>query len=70
VMVLVGAVVGLGLGEASVRFVATLLYGAKATDASMMMVPAGVLLTAAGLAALPAVLRAVKIDPVSMLRVQ
>jgi ABC-type lipoprotein release transport system permease subunit len=69
-MVLVGAVVGLGLGAGSVHFIAALLYGAKVTDVSMMIVPAGVLLTAACLAALPAVLRAVKIDPVLMLRAQ
>ena len=69
-MVLLGAGIGLGLGMASVRFVTALLYGVKATDASMITVPATVLLAAACLAALPAVLRAVRVDPVVMLRSQ
>ncbi len=69
-MVLLGAGVGLGLGMASVRLVTTLLYGVKATDISMMTTPGAVLLAAALLAALPAVLRAVRIDPVVMLRAQ
>ncbi len=69
-MVLLGAAIGLGLGMTSVRFVTTLLYGVKATDASMITVPAAVLLAAACLAALPAVLRAVRVDPVVMLRSQ
>ena len=69
-MVMVGAVVGLGLGMASVRFVATLLYGVKGTDLSMLLVPTVVLMAAAGLAALPAVMRAVRIDPATMLRAE
>jgi putative ABC transport system permease protein len=69
-MVLLGAGFGLGLGMASVRFVTALLYGVKATDASVITAPATVLLTAACLAALPAVLRAVRVDPVMMLRAQ
>jgi putative ABC transport system permease protein len=68
VMVLVGVGIGLGLGVASVRFVTTLLYGSKATDVSMMTIPAAVLLATTCLAALPGVLRAVRIDPVMMLR--
>ncbi len=60
-MVLIGAAVGLGAGLASVRFVETLLYGVKATDVSMMALPGLVLLAAAFLAALPAVVRAVRI---------
>lgn len=67
-MVLVGAGIGLGLGMASVRFVTALLYGVKATDVSMLTVPAAVLLATTCLAALPGVLRAVRIDPVMMLQ--
>jgi predicted permease len=67
-MVLLGAVAGLGFGMASVRYVAALLYGVKASDTSMLMVPTVVLLVAALLAALPAVMRAVRIDPAIMLR--
>ena len=69
-MVIVGAVVGLGLGAASVRFVTRLLYGVKGTDLSMLLLPAIVLLAAAGLAALPAVMRAVRIDPATMVRAE
>jgi putative ABC transport system permease protein len=69
-MVLLGAVAGLGFGMALVRYVAALLYGVKASDASMLVVPTVVLLAAALLAALPAVLRAVRIDPAIMLRAE
>jgi putative ABC transport system permease protein len=69
-MVVTGAIVGLGLGIASVRFVATLLYGVKGTDLSMLLLPVVVLLAAAGLAALPAVIRAIRIDPATMLRAE
>jgi predicted permease len=69
-MVLAGTVAGLALGLASARYVTALLYGVKATDASMLILPAGVLLTAALMAALPAVSRAVTIDPAVMLRAE
>ncbi len=69
-MVVVGAVVGLAVGMASVRYIAALLYEVKATDPSMLIVPAAVLLAAACLAALPAVMRAVRIDPAIMLRAE
>jgi predicted permease len=67
-MVLAGAVVGLALGMASVRYIATLLYGVKATEVAMLAFPTGTILAAAVLAALPAVLHAVRIDPVTTLR--
>jgi putative ABC transport system permease protein len=70
VMVVVGAGVGIALGMASVRFVETLLFGVKGNDPTMLLVPTIVLLVAALLAALPAVLRAVRIDPVIMLRAE
>ncbi len=69
-MVLAGAPVGLIAGMASVRFVEALLYGVKRTDVGMMVLPGVVLLGAAGLAALPAVLRAVSIDPAVLLRAE
>ncbi len=69
-MVFVGAIVGLCAGLASVRFIETLLYGVKATDVSVMILPAAVLLMAACCAALPVVLRAVRIDPAVMLRAE
>lgn len=67
-MVLLGAGVGLMLGLASERFVASLLYGVKGTEISMMTLPAVVLLLAVALAAAPAVIRAIRIDPAVMLR--
>jgi len=69
-MVLAGAAVGLIGGMASVRFVASLLYGVKGTDLQMMLLPGLVVLFAAVLAAAPAVVRAVKVDPVIMLRAE
>jgi putative ABC transport system permease protein len=69
-MVTIGAGAGVVLGMASVRYVQSLLYGVKATDVSMMALPAVVLLVAALLASVPAVLRAVRIDPAEMLRAE
>jgi predicted lysophospholipase L1 biosynthesis ABC-type transport system permease subunit len=70
VMVLVGAGVGIALGMASVRYVETLLFGVKGNDPTMLVVPGVVLLIAALLAALPAVMRAARIDPAIMLRAE
>ena len=67
-MVLLGAVAGIALGMASVRYIETLLYEVKGTDIGMLLVPSLTILAAASLAALPAVIRAVRIDPVEMLR--
>jgi Mg/Co/Ni transporter MgtE len=69
-MVMAGSVVGLALGMASVRYVAALLYGVKGTDPGMLLGTTAVLLAAAGLASLPAVMRAVRIDPAVMLRAE
>ena len=69
-MVLLGAAFGLVLGTASVKYVNSLLYGVKATDLSALVIPTMILLAAACLAAIPAVLRAVRIDPAIMLRAE
>ena len=69
-MVAVGAVAGVALGVGCARYVQSLLYGVKASDASMMALPAGILLFAALLASVPAVMRAVRIDPAEMLRAE
>jgi putative ABC transport system permease protein len=69
-MVLAGAVAGVALGMASVRYIESLLYQVKAGDPAMLAVPSLTILAAAVLAALPAVFRAVRIDPVAMLRVE
>jgi len=67
-MVLTGAVAGVALGIASARYIETLLYQVKATELGLLALPAlGILLTAS-LAAVPAVIRAVRIDPATILR--
>ena len=67
-MVMAGAIAGLALGMASVRYVETLLYRVNATAFAMIAPPMLVIVATAFLAALPAVFRAVRIDPVAMLR--
>jgi len=69
-MVLIGAAAGLALGIASARFMESLFYQVKAGDLPMLAFPSLALLVAALLAALPAVIRAVRIDPIAMLRVE
>jgi predicted permease len=69
-MVLVGALVGIGLGMLSVRYVESLFYQVKATDLQMLAFPPLAILAGAFLAALRPVMQAVRIEPVSMLRVE
>lgn len=69
-MVFVGALVGVALGFASIRFIQALLYQVKPTDPRMLAVPALTILAAALLAALPPVIRAVRIDPAATLRAE
>ena len=69
-MVLAGALAGLALGMASVRYIESLLYQVRPTDLTMLGLPSAIILTTALLAALPAVIRAVRIDPVTMLRAE
>lgn len=69
-MVFAGALVGLALGIGSVRFIQALLYQVKPTDPRMLAVPALTILVAALLAALPPVIRAVRIDPAPTLRAE
>jgi hypothetical protein len=69
-MVLIGAFVGVGGGVASGRYIATLLYEVKSTDARIVAIPALAISILALLAALPAVIRAVRIDPAVTLRVE
>jgi putative ABC transport system permease protein len=66
--VLAGAFVGHLLGLSSARYIETLLYDVKPTELTMLVLPSAAILTAALLSALPAVVRAVKLDPATMLR--
>jgi ABC-type antimicrobial peptide transport system permease subunit len=68
--VCVGAAAGLGLGMASARFIASLLYQVKTTDLGVLAFPSLIILATALLAAVPAVIRALRIDPVAMLRAE
>ncbi|HUE02861.1 MAG TPA: ABC transporter permease [Bryobacteraceae bacterium] len=68
VTVLIGALAGIALGMASARYIETLLYQVKPTDAGMLAAPSVTIVLVALLAALPAVCRAVHIDPAAMLR--
>jgi predicted permease len=67
-MVAVGGIAGLALGLTSMRFIESLLFEVKATDFSRMALPSLTILAAALMASLPAVFRAVRIDPASALR--
>jgi ABC-type antimicrobial peptide transport system permease subunit len=67
-MVAAGAVAGVALGLISVRYVASLFFQVRPTDPAMLALPLVMILGAALLAALPAVIRALRIDPAAMLR--
>jgi predicted permease len=67
-MVLVGAFAGVAFGMASVRYIESLLYQVKATDPAMLALPAFTILAVTLVAALPAVIHAVRTDPVMTLR--
>ncbi len=67
-MVLAGSIAGLALGIASVRYIETLFFQVKGTDLSMLALPSLTIVAAALLAALPAVIHAVRIDPAETLR--
>jgi predicted permease len=67
-MVLGGALAGLALGMVAARYIESLFYQVKPTDPAMLAIPSLIILAAAALAALPAVIRAVTLDPVTVLR--
>jgi len=69
-MVLAGALGGLALGMASAHYIASLFYQVKPTDLEVLALPSLAILAAASLAALPAVIHAVRIDPVTALRAE
>jgi predicted permease len=67
-MVLAGAAGGVALGIALARSIETLLYQVKPGDPGMLALPVAAVLGAALAAAVPAVVRAIRIDPVESLR--
>jgi predicted permease len=68
VMIALGSAIGIGLGLDSEHYIAALLYEVKASDPNLLALPLITMLGAAVLAALPPVLRAVHIDPATLLR--
>jgi predicted permease len=69
-MVLAGTLAGLALGMASVRYIESLLFQVKPTDLGVLALPSLTILAAALVTALPAVIHAVRIDPVKMLKAE
>jgi putative ABC transport system permease protein len=69
-LVLVGSLIGIILGFVSARFIETLLFEVKATDVGVLALPTATIFAVALLAALPAIVRAVRIDPATMLRLE
>ena len=69
-MVFLGAAAGVSLSMVSVRLIESLFYQVKASDLQMLALPSLAILAGALLSALPAVIRAVQIDPITMLRAE
>ena len=67
-LVAAGAAAGLGLGMVAVRYIEGLLYQVSPTDVGMVVLPCLTIFGVALVAALPAVVRAVRVDPVRALR--
>jgi predicted permease len=69
-MLTLGALAGLAAGFLSARFIESLLYQVRPSDPRMLALPSLIIAGAAFLAALPPVIRAVRIDPATMLRAE
>lgn len=69
-MIVLGGCAGVVLGFGAARYVESLFYQVKASDLDMIALPASALLVAALVATLPAVIRALHVDPTEILRTQ
>jgi predicted permease len=69
-MIALGGCAGVALGFGAARYVESLFYQVKATDADMIVLPAFALLLTALVATLPAVLRALRTNPTEILRAE
>jgi ABC-type antimicrobial peptide transport system permease subunit len=67
-MIALGGCAGFVLGFGAARYVESLFYQVKATDADMIALPACAILLTALVATLPALLRALRTDPTEILR--
>jgi len=65
-----GGGAGLALGFGAARYVESLFYQVKATDADMIALPTCAILLSALVATLPAVVRALRTDPTEILRTE
>ena len=70
VMIVVGSAAGVAFGIASARYMETLFYQVKATDAGMLALPMGAIFLVALVAMVPAIARALHTDPVEILRAE
>ena len=69
-MIALGGCAGVALGFGAARYVESLFYQVKATDAEMIASPACAILLTALVATLPAVLRALRTNPTEVLRAE
>jgi ABC-type antimicrobial peptide transport system permease subunit len=69
-MLAIGSIAGLIAGLASERYIETLLYQVKATDAGILAAPVLTVVAIALLASLPPIMDAVRIDPAVTLRAE
>ncbi|HET8637395.1 MAG TPA: ADOP family duplicated permease [Acidobacteriaceae bacterium] len=69
-MIALGACAGFALGFGAARYVESLFYQVKATDAAMIALPACAILLTALVATFPAVLRALRTNPTEILRAE
>ena len=67
-MIALGGCAGVALGFGAARYVQSLFYQVKATDADLIALPTCALLLSALVATLPAVLSALRTDPTEILR--
>jgi ABC-type antimicrobial peptide transport system permease subunit len=69
-MVLLGSLLGAGIGPFLEHYAQSLLYEVKPSDLSVLAVPVAMIVAVTLLAATPPVIRALRIDPVAMLRAE
>jgi predicted lysophospholipase L1 biosynthesis ABC-type transport system permease subunit len=69
-IVVAGLAAGVVLGLASARYMESLFFQVKASDGNMLVLPCAVILAVAAVATVPAVLRALRIDPAEILRAE
>jgi ABC-type antimicrobial peptide transport system permease subunit len=69
-MIVLGGCAGLALGFGAARYLESLFYQVKATDADMIVLPTCSMFLSALVATVPAVLRALRTNPTEILRAE